>query len=198
MTRAEKKEEKARKPLLIDRQPSLLKDAFSTLLSLILMVGFVYFFLGYVGQRVQVEGSSMEDTLQDKDQLIVDCFTYHFLHEPQRFDIVVFRLKYDPGTFYVKRIIGLPGETVLIRDSVIYINGKPIEDPYATQSHFPAGSAQEPVTLGADEFFVMGDNRINSIDSRYAVGPVKRTQLVGKPFYRIWPFTKRGSLTGES
>ena len=198
MTREEKKEQKARKPLLIDRQPGLLKDGLSSLLSLILMVGFAYFFLACVGQRVQVEGTSMEDTLQNTDQLIVDCFSYRFLHEPNRFDIVVFRLKNDPGTFYVKRIIGLPGETVLINNSVIYINGKAIEDPYATQRSFQAGSASAPIVLGEDEFFVMGDNRVNSLDSRYSVGPVKRSQLVGRAIYRIWPFTKRTSLTGGS
>ena len=181
-------DEKAQKPVLLIRQPGIVRDVFSTLLTLLIMIGFAYGFLTYIGQRVAVEGSSMEDTLHDRDQLVVDCFTYRILKTPKRFDIVVFRLKDAADTFYVKRLIGLPGETVMIHDSVIYINGDPIDDPYATQKQFPPGSAQVPVTLGEDEFFVMGDNRINSIDSRYTVGVVKRSQLVGRAILRVWPF----------
>ena len=177
--------------LLIER----VRDLFSTLLTLLLMVFFAYGFLTYIGQRVAVEGGSMEDTLHNNDQLIVDCLTYRFIHEPQRFDIVVFRLKDSPDTFYVKRLIGLPGETVLIKDSVIYINGKAIDDPYATQKQFSAGTAAFPITLGEDEFFVMGDNRVNSIDSRYEVGAVKRSQLVGRAWMRIYNFDTRTKLT---
>lgn len=182
-------------PVKIEKEPGLWKDILSTLLHLALLVGFVIFFLTCIGQRVEVDGNSMEDTLHNHDQLIVDCFTYRFLHAPERQDIVVFRLKDDPGTFYVKRVIGLPGETVRIKNSVIYINGEAIDDPYATQKTFPAGSAEDLIVLGEDEYFVMGDNRNNSLDSRYSLGPVKRSQFVGRAWVRIWPFENRGSLT---
>ncbi len=182
-------------PVKIEKEPALWKDILSTLLHLALLVGFVIFFLTCIGQRVEVDGNSMEDTLHNHDQLIVDCFTYRFLHAPERQDIVVFRLKDDPGTFYVKRVIGLPGETVRIKNSVIYINGEAIDDPYATQKTFPAGSAEDLIVLGEDEYFVMGDNRNNSLDSRYSLGPVKRSQFVGRAWVRIWPFENRGSLT---
>ncbi|MBO4838787.1 MAG: signal peptidase I [Lachnospiraceae bacterium] len=188
---------KETEPVRLEKEPKLWKDILSTLLHLALLVGFVVFFLTCIGQRVMVEGSSMEDKLHDKDQLIVDCFTYRFLHGPKRQDIVVFRLKDEPDTFYVKRVIGLPGETVQIKKSVIYINGEPIEDPYATQKVFPAGAAEDPIVLGEDEYFVMGDNRNNSSDSRYSVGPVKRSQLVGRAWLRVWPFGTRTNLIPE-
>ena len=186
-------------PMLLVPQPSMGKDILSTLGSLILMVAFVIFFLTCVGQRVAVDGTSMEDTLHDRDQLIVDCFSYRFLRDPERFEIVVFRLKDRPETFYVKRVIGLPGETVQIINSTVYINGKRIEDPYATQSYFPAGDAGTLIVLGEDEYFVMGDNRQNSIDSRYTekLGPVSRSQFVGRALYRILPFASRTSLVPE-
>ena len=188
-------DEKDRTPVRLIRQPGIVRDIFSTLLTLVIMIGFAYGFLTYIGQRVAVEGSSMENTLHSDDQLVVDCFTYRIRKAPKRYDIVVFRLKDKPDTFYVKRLIGPPGATVMIRDSVIYINGEPIEDPYATQDQFPSGSAQIPVTLGEGEFFVMGDNRINSIDSRYSVGVVKWDQLVGRAWLRVWPI---GSYTDLS
>lgn len=186
-------------PLTIEHQPSVKKDILSALLTLVLMVAFVFLFLHFVGQRVVVDGKSMEDTLQDGDQLIVDCFTYHFLRDPERFEIVVFRLKDDPNVYYVKRVIGLPGETISIQDSKIYINGEVIDDPYATQDRFPAGRAAQTVTLGENEFFVMGDNRNNSTDSRYEeVGSIDRSQFVGRAIYRLFPFDNKGSLVPES
>ena len=184
-------------PVKVPKEPALWKDILTTLFHLALLVGFVVFFLTCIGQRVAVDGSSMEDTLHNGDQLIVDCFTYRFVHEPRRQDIVVFRLKDEPETFYVKRIIGLPGETVQIKKSVIYINGKPIEDPYATQKSFPAGAAEKEITLGENEYFVMGDNRNNSQDSRYAVGPVDRSQFIGRAWLRVWPFQTRTNLLPE-
>ncbi|MBO4872068.1 MAG: signal peptidase I [Lachnospiraceae bacterium] len=192
-----RKKDKKNEPVILVPQPSLGKDILSTVFSLAFMVAFVVFFLTCVGQRVAVEGTSMVDTLKDKDQLIVDCFSYRFLRNPKRYEIVVFRLKDKPDTFYVKRVIGLPGETVQIVNSKILINGEIIEDPYATQSVFPAGSAEKAITLGEDEYFVMGDNRTNSIDSRYAVGTVKRSQFVGRAICRILPFASRTSLIPE-
>ena len=192
--KAKRKTDKKNAPMTVSPQPRMIRDIVSTFFSLIFMVAFVHFFLTCVGQRVAVDGLSMEDTLHNKDQLIVDCFTYRFMRDPKRFEIVVFRLKDRPGTFYVKRVIGLPGETIQIKESRIYINGEVIEDPYATQTYFPSGSAVSSITLGPDEYFVMGDNRQNSIDSRYEVGPVNRGQFVGRAIYRIFPFANRTNL----
>ena len=192
-----KEEEIDLKPVETPEKKPLWKDALQTVLMLLGTVIFCLLFLRYVGQRVSVDGDSMRDTLSDKDQLIIDCFTYHFLHGPSRYDIVVFRLKDNPKVYYIKRIIGLPGETVQITDSTIYINGKAIEDPYPNTHSFRGGSAEIPITLGEDEYFVLGDNRNDSIDSRSNVGLVKASQIIGRAFYRILPFKKSGSITPE-
>lgn len=194
------REEKKSKPVKLIRQPGILRDILVSALQVVLMSAFVILFLNFVGQRVEVEGSSMKSTLLHKDHLIVDCFTYRFVHDPRREDIVVFRLKSDPGTYYVKRIIGLPGETVQIKDSTIYINGKAIDDPYpdASNKTFSAGRTDYPITLQNDEYFVLGDNRNDSRDSRDPfVGTVKRSQLIGRAWIRIWPFAKRANLVPE-
>ena len=183
-----------REPELIRKKKPFIKDLLSTLLSLVIMVGCVLAILNFVGSRVSVEGTSMYPTLKDKDQLVEDIFTYKFVRDPKRFEIVIFKLKNDPGTHYIKRVIGLPGETVQIVNSVIYINGEELKEDYGRGVYFLAGSAEQPVTLGEDEYFVLGDNRNNSIDSRYAVGKVRRSQFTGRAVFRIWPFSGFGSV----
>ena len=183
-----------REPELISPKKPFIKDLLSTLLSLVIMVGCVLAILNFVGSRVSVEGTSMYPTLKDKDQLVEDIFTYKFVRDPKRFEIVIFKLKNDPGTHYIKRVIGLPGETVQIVNSVIYINGEELKEDYGRGVYFLAGFAEQPVTLGEDEYFVLGDNRNNSIDSRYAVGKVRRSQFTGRAVFRIWPFSGFGSV----
>ena len=183
-----------REPEVISPKKPFYKDLFSTLLSLVLMVGIVLVILNFVGSRISVEGTSMYPTLKDKDQLVEDIFTYKFLRDPERFEIVIFKLKNDPETHYIKRVIGLPGETVQIINSVIYINGEELKEDYGRGVYFLAGSAEQPVVLGEDEYFVLGDNRTNSIDSRYAVGKVKRSQFTGRAVFRAWPLSEFGSV----
>lgn len=187
-------DEKDLEPEEIPQKRPFWKDLLETALSLVIMAAVVFSILHFVGQRVTVIGDSMNPFLHDRDQLLEDRFTYHFLREPERFEIVVFKLKSDPGTHYIKRIIGLPGETVQIIDSCVYINGELLEDPYKGYKPFLPGSASKPVVLGEDEYFVMGDNRTNSIDSRFSVGPVKREQINGRAVFRFWPFEDWGSL----
>ena len=151
----------------------------------------------YVGQRTMVIGSSMEPMLSDGDNLIVDKISYRF-HDPQRFDIIVFPYKHKPKTYYIKRIIGLPGETVQIDEQGnIYINGEILSESYGREIIRPenVGLAAEPIVLGEDEYFVMGDNRNNSTDSRFAqVGNIKREDIIGRAWVRIWPFSSFGIL----
>ena len=137
----------------------------------------------------------MESTLQNGDNLIVDKISYRF-SDPKRFDIVVFPFQYEEDTYYIKRIIGLPGEIVQIdTDGVIYINGEVLHESYGLEVIKDPGRAIEPITLGEDEYFVMGDNRNNSTDSRTElVGNVKRSELIGKAWVRIYPFSKFGKL----
>ena len=154
-----------------------------------------YLLITFVGQRTSVSGSSMEPTLSNNDQLILDKISYRF-SEPQRFDIIVFPFQYAEKTFYVKRIIGLPGETVQIDlQGNIYINGQILNEDYGKETINFAGLAVEPITLGDDEYFVMGDNRNNSSDSRDpSVGNIRRSNIIGKAWVRIWPLNKFGVL----
>ncbi|MDR2889724.1 MAG: signal peptidase I [Lachnospiraceae bacterium] len=150
----------------------------------------------YVGSRIEVEGISMTDTLADGESLIVDKISYRF-SDPKRYDIVVFPpFEDDKDTNYIKRVIGLPGETVMIDfDGNIYIDGEVLEESYGREIIRSPGRAAEPVVLGADEYFVMGDNRNNSRDSRDpSIGSIGRDQLVGRAFVRVWPFDRFGMI----
>ncbi len=173
------------------------KSAAREILGMILYVAAVFavcfLIITYVGQRTKVEGSSMEPTLSDGDNLIVDKISYRF-HSPERFDIVIFPYKYENDTFFIKRIIGMPGETVWINNSgEIYINGVLLSENYGLETIEYAGLASTPITLGKDEYFVMGDNRNDSTDSRFdVVGPIKRSEIVGRAWVRIYPFNKMG------
>lgn len=169
----------------------VLKEILSTSLYLLVVLVITYLVIHFVGQRTQVQGESMEPMLQDGDNLIVDKITYHF-KAPQRFDIIVFPFQYKEDTYYIKRIIGLPGETVQITgDGTIYIDGEVLEEGYGREVIRDPGNAYSPVTLGEDEYFVLGDNRNNSSDSRSSsVGLIHRKDIIGRAWVRIWPFSK--------
>ncbi|MBE5847625.1 MAG: signal peptidase I [Lachnospiraceae bacterium] len=171
------------------------RELLDTGLYLLIVLILTYLMITYVGQRTQVEGSSMETTLSDGDNLIVDKLSYRF-HDPERFDIIVFPYRYEEDTYYIKRIIGLPGETVRIdQDGVIYINEQPLSENYGKDVIENPGLAAHPIELGEDQYFVLGDNRNNSTDSRMPdVGVLDRNELIGKAFVRIWPFSKFGKL----
>ena len=169
------------------------------IISFVLYIGIVflltYLVIHYVGQRTQVSGTSMEYTLSDGDNLIVDKISYRF-RKPERFDIVVFPFQYKEDTYYIKRIIGLPGETVQIdSNGVIYIDGEELEESYGREVIQNPGEAAEPVELGEDEYFVLGDNRNASSDSRDpSVGKVLGKDFVGRAWLRLYPFDKIGFI----
>ena len=169
-------------------------EILSWIWSLLIVAAVAAFILIFLGQRTRVEGSSMYPTLEDKDNLIADKLSYRF-NEPERFDIVVFPYKYKKHTHYIKRIIGLPGETVQIKDGKIYIDGELLDENYGAETINDPGRAAEPIVLGEDEYFVMGDNRNHSSDSRYEdVGNIKKSDLTGRAWVRIFPFRKFGNL----
>ena len=132
----------------------------------------------------------MNPLLSDGDNLIVQKVSYYF-HEPERFDIIVFELKNEPGTHYIKRIVGLPGERVRVADGMVFINGEPLtDDVYGNAPMKKAYRAGEEILLGEDEYFVLGDNRNRSQDSRTVyVGNVEKKQILGKAWLRFWPFS---------
>lgn len=175
----------------------VLKELLSTGLYVLFVLCVVYLLITFVGQRTEVKGESMEPTLSNKDNLIVDKISYRF-RDPERFDIIVFPFQYEEDTFYIKRIIGLPGETVQIDEQGnIYINGEVLQESYGREIIKPEyiGLAAEPITLGDDEYFVMGDNRNNSRDSRTEiVGNIHRDNILGRAWLRIWPLSEFGIL----
>ena len=182
------------------------RSPFSIIFEVLLYVAIIVFCIfvvpTYILQRTVVDGNSMQDTLQNGDSLLVNKFIYR-IHDPERYDIIVFYPKgHDVDEYYVKRIYGLPGETVYIDNNSIYINGKKIDDPYAKDamddSQIELGTKEKPYTLKSDEYYVLGDHRSVSLDSRSipqgedpdAPGPVKRENIAGKVFLRIWPLNQ--------
>ena len=173
----------------------VLREILSTSLYLLVVLCITYLVIHFVGQRTQVSGSSMEPKLSNNDNLIVDKITYRF-KDPERYDIIVFPFEYEDNTYYIKRIIGLPGETVYIDDDgTIYINDTALDETYGREVIKEPGRAYEPITLGEDEYFVMGDNRNNSTDSRDpSVGNIKKDRIIGRAWLRIWPFNRFGFI----
>ncbi len=176
---------------------SILKELMGWIVYIIIIVALAWVIITFVGQRTQVSGHSMETTLSHGDQLIVDKISYRF-RAPNRYDIVVFPYQYEENTYYIKRIIGLPGETVQIVDGYVYIDGQQLDEHYGNEVMLDPGIAEEPVTLGDDEYFVLGDNRNNSQDSRAAnVGVIHGKDLLGRAWIRIWPLSEFGVIKHE-
>ena len=168
------------------------KKVISTIIELLLYAAIIVMCVcvvpKYVLQRTIVDGTSMMN-------LLVEKVTYRF-SEPKRFDVIVF---YPHGResndYYIKRVIGLPGETIQIKGNTIYINGKVIKENYGKDPMTESGIAEEPLKLAKDEFFVLGDNREISDDSRYPdVGPVKKKNIAGRAILRISPLSEFGTF----
>ena len=178
-----------------DKKTSYVREVRNTIIyfgAIILCVLFIHTFIGH---QVKVEGSSMESTLHNKDHLILEKVTYHF-QDPKRFDIVVFRpYNNKKDVYYIKRVIGLPNERILIENGNIYINGELLSENYGNNPMMDGGIASEEITLGGDEYFLLGDNRNNSTDSRNSkVGVIKEDSIIGKALIRIWPIQDFGIL----
>ncbi len=145
----------------------------------------------FVARAFTVDGPSMLPTLQDGQRLLVDRLTYRF-QEPQRGDVVVFRYPANPRQHFIKRIIAVPGDQVLISRGTVYVNGVALEEPYIAGPMFGSFG---PVIVPPDSYFVLGDNRNNSEDSRdRRVGFVPRANIVGRAIWRYWPLTEMSIL----
>jgi signal peptidase I len=161
---------------------SLLREIIETIILTVLIYAVVNFATG----RFKVEGSSMEPSVHPNQYVLVDKISYR-LGSPQRGDVVVFNYPLATERDFIKRVIGLPGETVTVASGVVSVNGQPLTEPYIAAPPVSAGTWQ----LGANEYFVMGDNRNNSSDSR-SWGPLERKYLIGKAVLTYWPPTNWG------
>ncbi|MEY8480753.1 signal peptidase I [Lachnospiraceae bacterium 48-21] len=194
-------EDRKKETVVMERQEEekgILRELGGWVLYILIIIGLTYLIITFVGQRTRVSGSSMETTLSDGDNLIVDKLSYRFW-EPKRYDIIVFPYQHEENTFYIKRIIGLPGETVQVVDGYTYVDGEILSsDVYGAEVMDSPGIAATPIQLGEDEYFVLGDNRNHSSDSRDAsVGVLKRENLIGKAWVRIYPFDSLGVIRHE-
>lgn len=170
----------------------VLRTLISIVVCIAIAVGAAFLITHYVANHTTVEGNSMEPCLTNGDELIIEKISY-LTGKPERFDVVVF--KFNEDTNYIKRVIGLPGEEVRIEEGWVYINDKAIFDEHANGVMEDAGTAEKTITLGADEYFVLGDNRNASKDSRHKdVGAVKRADIIGKAWLRMMPFEKFGFI----
>lgn len=169
------------------------------LIQVVVLALVLYFALTFAVQTVRVLGSSMYPTVTNQSYLIAAKLPYRF-HGPQRGDIVILRDPEDPSQDFIKRVIGMPGERIIIRQGHVYINDHLLVEPYlhlsspwVTQADWPDNG--KAVTLGPDEYFVMGDNRNNSSDSR-VFGPIHRNSIEAGAWIRLLPLSDIGLLGG--
>ena len=160
------------------------------IVDIVVVISLAWFVVYGFGTQVRIAGQSMTPLLRGDDVVLMDRLTYDFT-DPVRFDIVVFEREDHKSN--VKRVIGLPGEVVQIIDNLVYINEEPLEAQEGLNEVVLAGIAENPVTLGEDEYFLLGDNRDGSEDSRFVnMGNVKRDQICGKVWLRLMPLIDIG------
>jgi signal peptidase I len=166
------------------------REALEWIISIVIAVAAALAIHTYVGQLVRIEGDYMVPTLINAERVVVTKYSY-WLSEPQRGDIVVTHYPID-NQYYVKRIIGLPGETVEVRNGTVYINGVALAESYIAE---PIEADFEPMTVEDGHVFVMGDNRNYSLDSRNPqIGTLPQEDIMGKVRAVVWPFDKFGGI----
>ncbi|MBI4812635.1 signal peptidase I [Candidatus Falkowbacteria bacterium] len=162
------------------------------IVSLAIIIPIRYFLI----QPFYVKGASMEPSFYDHEYLIIDEISYR-LHEPKRGEVIVFRYPRNPQEYFIKRVVGLPGEKVQIKNGEVYVYNKEnsagfaLGEPYLGEGTKTYGLNEEVVSLDSNEFFVLGDNRNSSKDSR-SFGPVNRSFITGRVLFRGWPFNRAG------
>ncbi len=175
--------------------PPLRRELRSWTRDLAVALGLAIVVMIFLYQPVKVEGTSMNPLLSDQERIFINKFVYRF--EPiERGDVVVFWYPLDRSKSFIKRVVGLPGETIEIRDGHLYINGDELADQYVPAGYIDS-SNYGPRKIPLGEYFVMGDHRDSSNDSR-VFGPVSRSFIYGKAVFAYWPVDHFGSLTTPS
>jgi signal peptidase I len=152
---------------------------------------FCFFLITFVAQAFRVQGTSMLPLLQDSERIIVNKFVYRF-HPIERGDVVVFWYPRDPSVSFIKRVIALPGDTVELRNGVLYVNGRLTVESYL-KPQFRDEETRPPVQVSKGHYYVLGDHRNSSNDSRNW-GEVPEKYIYGKAFFRFWPLGKAGLI----
>ena len=168
---------------------------FFTLICMAAAVGLAWIITHYALEKTNMVGNSMEEALYDGDTIMINKLAY-YRNGPERFDVIVFEVSGKEHSFYcIRRVVGLPGETVRISDGYVYINDELLEEPYVLEEMNIEGLAVDGIVLDEDEYFVLGDNRNNSEDSRFAnVGNVVTNQIIGRAWLRLNRFGFVSSL----
>lgn len=193
MSRASVRRRRRRQQRRQNMDYTKLKEILYFGIEIIVVIVIAFVLVYFVGEKTSVIGASMNPTLSNKDEVIINKFIYT-LTDPKRGDVVVFRPNGNENTHLnIKRVVGLPGETIRVEKGILYIDGEAYQSEFVANGIKDEGIAMEPILLGEDEYFVLGDNVNNSEDSRFAnIGNVNKADMEGKVWFCVSPMSNMG------
>lgn len=168
------------------KSKKILKEILDRVKTIAIALLITFFIKFFIIDLTRISGHSMENTLFTDDLVVVEKISRNITHKYKRGDVIIFHSPIEEK-LYVKRIVGMPGDEVELRDGKFYINGDELDEPYYTTGDFTESKGENQWFLGYDEYFMVGDNRPRSNDSR-KFGPVHQTNFLGRALIRIWPF----------